>query len=37
MSSRGLSVGHVFDEAGSHVASICQEVLLRRVRPPSGG
>lgn len=26
---RGLSTGHVFDEAGTHVATIAQEVLLR--------
>jgi acyl-CoA thioesterase-2 len=33
MSSRGLSVGHVFDQAGTHVATISQEVLLRSQRP----
>jgi acyl-CoA thioesterase-2 len=32
ISSRGLSVGHVFDEQGTHLASISQEVLLRAVR-----
>jgi acyl-CoA thioesterase-2 len=32
MSSRGLSVGHVFDQAGTHLASISQEVLLRALR-----
>ena len=26
---RGLATGHVFDQAGSHVATIAQEVLLR--------
>ena len=35
MSSRGLSVGHVFDQAGTHVATISQEVLLRLQRPSS--
>jgi acyl-CoA thioesterase-2 len=30
ISSRGLAVGHVFDEDGVHVATISQEVLLRR-------
>jgi acyl-CoA thioesterase-2 len=38
--NRGLALGHVFDEAGMHVATIAQEVLLRdareRARPPSG-
>jgi acyl-CoA thioesterase II len=29
---RGLSTGHVFDESGSHVATIAQEVLLRDSR-----
>jgi len=28
--ARGLSFGHVFDRSGRHVASIAQEVLLRR-------
>ena len=32
MSSRGLSVGHVFDVDGVHLATISQEVLLREVR-----
>lgn len=32
MSSRGLSVGHVFDPEGVHVATISQEVLLRELR-----
>jgi acyl-CoA thioesterase-2 len=32
MSSRGLSVGHVFTADGVHVASVSQEVLLRRAR-----
>jgi acyl-CoA thioesterase-2 len=26
---RGLSTGHVFDESGTHVATVAQEVLLR--------
>jgi acyl-CoA thioesterase II len=30
---RGLSIGHVFDAAGKHVATINQEVLLRGPRP----
>lgn len=29
---RGLSIGHVFDTAGKHVATINQEVLVRRGR-----
>jgi acyl-CoA thioesterase-2 len=29
LSSRGLAVGHVLTEAGSHVATVTQEVLLR--------
>jgi acyl-CoA thioesterase-2 len=32
ISSRGLSVGHVFTPGGVHVASVSQEVLLRRAR-----
>lgn len=32
MSSRGLSVGHVFDRNGTHLATISQEVLLRSSR-----
>jgi acyl-CoA thioesterase-2 len=30
--NRGLALGHVFDEAGTHVATIAQEVLLRDAR-----
>lgn len=30
LSSRGLSVGHVFTPEGAHVATVAQEVLLRR-------
>ena len=30
--SRGLAVGHVFSSDGEHVASVAQEVLLRRQR-----
>ena len=32
MSSRGVSVGYVFAEDGVHVATIVQEVLVRKVR-----
>lgn len=32
MSSRGLSLGHVFDTDGVHLATISQEVLLRDLR-----
>lgn len=32
ISSRGLTVGHVFTEDGVHVATVAQEVLLRRRR-----
>jgi acyl-CoA thioesterase-2 len=32
ISSRGLTTGHVFTEDGTHVATISQEVLLRRRR-----
>jgi acyl-CoA thioesterase len=32
MSSRGLSVGHVFDTGGVHLATISQEVLVRELR-----
>jgi acyl-CoA thioesterase-2 len=31
--ARGLSIGHVFDRAGTHVATIVQEALLRARRP----
>ena len=30
---RGLSVGHVFDQGGRHVATVAQEVLVREVTP----
>jgi acyl-CoA thioesterase-2 len=30
LSSRGLAVGNVLDERGTHVATVAQEVLLRR-------
>jgi acyl-CoA thioesterase-2 len=33
MSSRGVSVGYVFTEDGTHVATVVQEVLLRRRTP----
>jgi acyl-CoA thioesterase-2 len=33
MSSRGVSLGHVFSGDGTHVATISQEVLLRPKRP----
>jgi acyl-CoA thioesterase-2 len=32
MGGRGLAIGHVFDDAGSHLATIAQEVLVRAVR-----
>jgi acyl-CoA thioesterase II len=32
MSSRGVSVGYVFTDEGTHVATIVQEVLLRKMR-----
>lgn len=32
LSSRGLAIGHILTEAGTHVATIAQEVLLRRSR-----
>jgi acyl-CoA thioesterase len=32
MSSRGVSVGYVFTEDGTHVATVVQEVLLRQAR-----
>lgn len=36
MSSRGVSVGYIFTEDGTHVATVVQEVLLRRrTRPAS--
>jgi acyl-CoA thioesterase II len=31
--ARGLSIGHVFNEGGEHVATVAQEVLLREPRP----
>lgn len=33
MDGRGLAIGHVFHQDGTHVATIAQEVLLREVRP----
>lgn len=36
MSSRGVSVGYVFTEDGTHVATVVQEVLLRKVRRRDG-
>ena len=33
---RGVSVGHVFTTAGVHVATVAQEVLLRRGTRPAG-
>lgn len=35
ISSRGLTVGHVFARDGLHVATVAQEVLLRHRRPES--
>ena len=32
LSSRGLSIGHILTEAGTHVATIAQQVLLRKRR-----
>jgi acyl-CoA thioesterase-2 len=32
MGSRGISIGHVFTQSGVHVATIAQEVLMRRMR-----
>ncbi len=32
LSSRGLGIGHVLTESGTHVATIAQEVLLRKAR-----
>lgn len=31
--ARGLALGHVFDQEGTHVATVAQEVLLREPRP----
>ncbi len=36
LAPRGLAIGHVFDEEGDHVATVTQEVLLRRPRPEIG-
>jgi acyl-CoA thioesterase-2 len=33
LSSRGLGIGHVLTPTGVHVATIAQEVLLRRHSP----
>jgi acyl-CoA thioesterase II len=33
MSSRGVAIGKVFDGHGVHVASVAQEVLVRRLKP----
>ncbi len=33
LSSRGLAIGHVLTPGGSHVATIAQEVLLRKATP----
>jgi acyl-CoA thioesterase-2 len=30
LSSRGLGIGHVLTAEGSHVATVAQEVLVRR-------
>ena len=37
MSSRGVSVGYIFTEDGTHVATVVQEVLLRKVRDRARG
>lgn len=34
---RGLTIGHVFDRSGSHVATVTQEALLRERRGPAAG
>ena len=34
ISSRGVTMGHVFTPEGIHVASVSQEVLIRRARQP---
>lgn len=36
LSSRGLAIGHVLTPGGSHVATIAQEVLLRKAAPAPG-
>jgi acyl-CoA thioesterase-2 len=35
LSSRGLAIGHVLTTGGVHVATIAQEVLLRKTPPPT--
>jgi acyl-CoA thioesterase-2 len=35
LSSRGLAVGQVFTAEGVHVATVAQEVLMRRRRSPA--
>ena len=37
MSSRGVSLGYVFTPDGTHVATVVQEVLLRKVRDRTRG
>ena len=29
---RGLALGHIFSDAGAHIATVAQEVLVRRHR-----
>ncbi len=36
LGSRGVSIGHTFSAGGAHVATVTQEVLVRRRRPPAG-
>jgi acyl-CoA thioesterase-2 len=33
LGSRGVSIGHTFNAGGDHVATVNQEVLVRRLRP----
>jgi acyl-CoA thioesterase-2 len=35
--NRGLTLGHIFNQAGEHVATVAQELLVRRRRETSGG
>ena len=37
LSSRGVGIGHVLADDGTHVATVAQEVLLRKVAPPTLG
>jgi acyl-CoA thioesterase-2 len=35
LSSRGLGIGHILTTDGAHVATVAQEVLLRRSSSPA--